>query len=351
VSNHHSELPELFLLLDANVVAPYYVPESSKKRRVPPRITSLMDAVRNGGAPYIFLYIPCFCIAEVFGVFDKYRFGRWNTDVKKTLSGGIPQPVYEDARRRFSEDVSQRRLLHPCDISRYHVLAADLVSPIDHYYQYYRDRARKAPKKPMGTYDHMIIAMGLHLSHVHGRENFAVVTADHRLAAILERARRIRRSAADTLGLPQAAERLGLRYAADIYPRVLNLAVCRNRDLADVLRAWPLPRHRLATGAAAELDRFKPIIRGLYREVGVFSDRLPYTAEFERLYRGFLCQTGVYVTRSQLWGFLLKIRKPQGGGLPTLSRPTARPVGQNRVENGSGPASQLGLSFAQSRAR
>ncbi|NQT81560.1 hypothetical protein HQ563_00935 [bacterium] len=321
--------PEVFALLDASVVAPYYVPESgsgAKSKRVNPRITGLMEAVRNGGAPYILLYIPSFCVAEVFGVFDKYRFGSWIPQLKKVVPDGIPQCRYEGARRRFSEDVAHGKLLHAYNLSGCHVRATDLISPVDHYYQHYRERGRRRVRlSPMGTSDRLIIAMGICLSRIHGRRNLAVVTADDRLAVILERARRMKRNTAERLGIPQAAERLALDYSADLYPRVVNLAKCTNGDLSRVFRLWPLPARGMARRPVSELDEFKPTVRSLYKEVNVPLDRLAYTAEFERLHARVVHERGAYITRSQLWRLLLKMRKAAGGGgLPRVGRRAPR---------------------------
>jgi hypothetical protein len=37
----------------------------------------------------------------------------------------------------------------------------------------------------MGTFDHLIISMGINLAHIHGRDNVCIVTADDRMADIL----------------------------------------------------------------------------------------------------------------------------------------------------------------------
>jgi hypothetical protein len=79
-SKHHIRNPRRrtlvgysrFVLLDANVVAGYYLPESLDWKRARPRIKELIDSVRAEASPEVFLYIPSICIAEVFGVFHKY---------------------------------------------------------------------------------------------------------------------------------------------------------------------------------------------------------------------------------------------------------------------------------------
>ncbi len=39
----------------------------------------------------------------------------------------------------------------------------------------------------MGTFDHLYVAMGIHLAHIHGSQNVALLTADNRVANIVHR--------------------------------------------------------------------------------------------------------------------------------------------------------------------
>ena len=61
----------------------------------------------------------------------------------------------------------------------------NLVAPVDHYYRFRRGKGR--PVAPMGTFDHLILSMGIHLAHIHGRENVAIISADDRLTDILKK--------------------------------------------------------------------------------------------------------------------------------------------------------------------
>jgi len=74
----------MYGLLDANVTAVYYSARSMKNAKAPKvveRIRNIVDTVRTKGSDH-FLYIPNICIAEVFGVFAKYAFGKWNVHLK-----------------------------------------------------------------------------------------------------------------------------------------------------------------------------------------------------------------------------------------------------------------------------
>ncbi len=117
----------MFILLDANVTAGYYLPRSLTSAKAGDRIQKVFDAVRTNQADHFF-YIPNFCIAEVFGVFMKHAFGAWNTHVK--TKGTIDKRVYESLVRQFSQDIHNGRFLCQYELSRYHILGINLVLAI-----------------------------------------------------------------------------------------------------------------------------------------------------------------------------------------------------------------------------
>lgn len=116
-----------YFLLDANVVAAYYLARTHKSARVSQRSRILIEAVRSG-AENPFFYIPNFCIAEVFSVFMKYRFGHWNRHLKgmSTIQG----KTYTCLRSQFQDDIHNARLFYHYELSRYHVLGINLVAPV-----------------------------------------------------------------------------------------------------------------------------------------------------------------------------------------------------------------------------
>ena len=233
-----------FLLLDASVVVPYYLPKAARHKKVPGRISTLVDSVRKGLSAHLFLYVPNTCIGEVFDVFNRFCWASWNPQVRKVFPRGLHGRTYERVRREFREDIHNGRVLHQYELCRYHLLALDLISPVDQYFQHYRDRGKTKTKRPMGIADLLVAAMAIWLVRIHGWEQFALVTADHRMSDILTKvATRVasRSATAQKLGLPTRAAELGFQFDSHLYPRVLNLAQARNSDLSHFFGEWPLP--------------------------------------------------------------------------------------------------------------
>ena len=227
-----------YLLLDTCVIAGYYLPRSLRSSKAAERIEVVLDSIRTGGAPDLFPYIPNLCIAEAFSVFAKHAFGKWNNHVKKT----IDTRVYGSLRKQFAADIHNGSLLYQYELSRYHVLATELVAPLDHYFQHTRNRTRKRNHRPMGTMDHLIVAMGIHLTHVHGAGNVVLVTSDDRLSNILRRCRSgISGETAKRLKLDVAEKITGKKFDPDLFPVPLNLKTATKGDLASALGGWPLP--------------------------------------------------------------------------------------------------------------
>jgi len=169
----------MFLLLDSNVTAGYYLPRSLNSKKARERIEIIFNSIRSKKNEH-FLYIPNFCVAEVFSVFMKHSFGHWNRHLKK---GTIDSRVYKSLVKQFRDDIHNGKFIYHLELNRYHILGIDLVAPIDHYYKI----SKKRSISPMGTFDHLIISMGIHLSHIHGSKNVCIVSADDRLTNILSR--------------------------------------------------------------------------------------------------------------------------------------------------------------------
>lgn len=230
----------VYLLLDANVTAAYYLPRSIRSQKARDRIENLLDSVRSGGSDH-FLYIPNFCIAETFSVFMKYAYGHWNRHVrsKKGADKRVDKRVYESLVWQFADDIHNGKFFYQYELSRYHILGIQLVAPVDHYFQITRGRKNH---NPAGTLDHLIISMGIQLAHVHGQDNVAIVTADDRLSRIVEKCKS--GLSADTvkkLKLHIAREVLGRDFDADLFPECINLKHTTNTRLGTLLGAWPLP--------------------------------------------------------------------------------------------------------------
>ena len=227
----------MYLLLDANVTAGYYLPRSLGSRRARDRITAIFNAVRSEGTRHFF-YLPNFCIAEVFSVFAKHSWGKWNKHLKN--KGTIDTRVYNRLSGQFRKDIHNGAFINQYELSRYHILGIDLVAPIDHHYQI--TRGSKKQHHPAGTFDHLIISMGIQLAHVHGSENVAIVSADRRLLKILEKCHGgIPAAVRKKLKLDRAEELTGKPFSPDIFPRRVDLVHGTKSELDTVLGKWPLP--------------------------------------------------------------------------------------------------------------
>jgi hypothetical protein len=232
----------VFILLDANVTAGYYLPRSLKHARAVERIENLLDSIRAGDAQH-FLYIPNFCIAEVFGVFMKYAFGRWNRDVKgKTLD----KRVYQRLVEQFQSDIHNGKFIYQYELSRYHILGTNLIAPVDHHYQYRRTPTgtkKTRNHRPMGTMDHLIVAMAVQLGRIHGVQNVAIVSSDHRLCDMVMKCHKgkVKPGTAARLKLSIAEAATGLQFAPKLFPRALNLAKKGDAHLREAFGTWPLP--------------------------------------------------------------------------------------------------------------
>jgi len=225
-----------YVLLDANVTAGYYLPRSLNSVKARGRIENIFDAARSKQVDFFF-YLPNFCVAEVFSVFMKHSFGTWNQHVAG--KGTIDTRVYKSLVKQFETDIHNGHFIYHYELSRYHVLGINLVAPVDHYYRFHRGKKRQAI--PMGTFDHLIISMGIHLAHIHGRQNVLLVSADDRLTSILGKCSGgLAASTVRKLKLKEAGQLTGRQFKPDTFPRHVNLKSATTSDLQSAFGHWPL---------------------------------------------------------------------------------------------------------------
>lgn len=226
----------MYLLLDANVTAGYYLPRSLNSKKARERIANIFDSARSGRSGFFF-YLPNFCVAEVFSVFMKHSFGAWNSHVKK--KGTIDTRVYMSLVKQFQDDIHNGKFIYHYELSRYHVLGINLVAPIDHYFRF--RRGKKQNVVPMGTFDHLIISMGVHLCRIHGRDNVVVVSADDRLTDILEKCcTGISKGTKKKLHLQNTEKLTGIPFEPSTFPRGVNLKTATEKELGEIFGSWPL---------------------------------------------------------------------------------------------------------------
>jgi len=234
-------MPRHHVLLDSNVIAAHYAPKSTKNATLATRATALL----TGSSPdlEIKFLTPNFCIAEVFAVFEKYRWGHtWNKQVKKANT--LTNAEFASARDGFRNAIHNGAKILQADLNRYHVLCADLISPINNAYKINRVRGGAVAKEkakrtvPAKTFDMLFVAMGIWLSNQLGRNNLTLVTADQRICDVVIRAQSTGLSKAIQDHLTAIATGLGLTYSADIYPEALDLAHATKAELRAQFPTW-----------------------------------------------------------------------------------------------------------------
>jgi len=230
-----------YILLDACVVAAFYAPKSTQNITLANRAKALF----SGASPSLDIrfLIPNFCIPEVFAVFEKYRWGRtWNRHVKKSTV--LTPSEFSAARKNFRSAIHNGSKILQVDLNRYHILCVDLISPVNNAYKIKRVRGGKDAKErakrtsPASTYDMLVAAMGIWLSHSYGNTSFTVITGDERLSDVVYRAKSTYLSEGIRNHLQDIAKGLSLSYSADLYPEVIDLAHAAKKELRDRLPDW-----------------------------------------------------------------------------------------------------------------
>ena len=308
-----------YVIMDSCVIASYYIEEAGHRYPiVTQRARTIIDHVKTNGTLDVRLVVPNICIPEIFSTFSKYRYGSWNRHVK---GHEIDDLTYWRAKLECRNDLHNGKVFQQICISRYDILATDLISPPDHFHQAKQKTNPRQSDPPMGAYDHTIIGMGIQFVKNRGRDNVVILTSDSRMNDILDRVKSRTDKEAPKLGLIRVARDLGLIYSPDIYPEVINIAKCGDPVLKGVFGEWPLSSNDIAVIAKATklTDSQKKTMAKIYDEVTeVTSEKLPYTDEFEVLCNAFVSKTGLDLSRNDIWRLLSNMRKrkelPRKGG-------------------------------------
>ncbi len=233
-----------YFLLDANVVAGYYLQRCLRSKVAYKRITDIFDSARSKKSDFFF-YLPNFCIAEVFSVFAKYTYGYWNQHVKK---GTLDTRVYDSLVRQFQDDIHNGKFINQYELSRYHILNINYVAPVNSYYKI--SRGKKKNIRPMGTLDCLIVAMGIQLVRIHGEEKVVLLSADDRLIDVVSKCKEgLPKETIKKLKLHKAKELTGIAFEPNIFPKYLNLKICSDSRVRGILGSWPLEVGRFPGGA------------------------------------------------------------------------------------------------------
>ena len=116
-----------------------------------------------------FLYMPQFCVTEVFNTYAR-KFYEENT---------IQADVYGKWRNAFISAIHNRRILYCYDLHRYHNLNAHKIYKLEH-----KGIPRSSEYDRLSGFDILIIAMGMELKKVHAPNDVFILTRDKRLKRI-----------------------------------------------------------------------------------------------------------------------------------------------------------------------
>ncbi len=149
------------------------------------------------------------------------------------------------------------------------------------------------------------------------------VTGDQRMADVVARAGRIKKTTAKSLGLLDVAESLGLTWERQVYPRVLNLQTATDADLKEAFGGWPLPTTKIADTSRSELteDEKQQLLNSWLEVATEYKmtnpDNLPYSGELEDIKVRFACESSKYLSNDEIFRYLIQQRKRRALPYPT----------------------------------
>lgn len=138
------------------------------------KVKALLDKIiEYKGLNKATLFMPSFCIAEVFNTFAKWRYR--NEDIK------INEEEYNAIKDKFRSHIRKGALITEYPLHIYHTYNTDYVIPFEHQWDIH--------EKALSTFDILILGMGIELVKHYGDSPVKIVTADKRLANIANQLR------------------------------------------------------------------------------------------------------------------------------------------------------------------
>lgn len=152
-------------LFDASAAVELYAPRTSKTEKAARFIVEQKKTHKQAT-----LYIPNFCVVEVFNTLARRHF----------KDGALHRAQYESSLKRFRDDVHWARTLYSYDLNCYHVIGADEIIPIEHHV------ASEHERDHLSTFDILIIAMACELAYLGRAEDTFLVTCDRRILKVVD---------------------------------------------------------------------------------------------------------------------------------------------------------------------
>jgi len=181
----------VFYLLDTNVALHHYIPD----KKVTPQLDHIIE---QHGLKKAFIFIPQFCVSEVFNTFAKLHYRKKETYPQEYqdlyLNDFKPLSVfdYQKVCGNFKADIKFGRLFYNYELSRYHVFNADHVITFEHQINLIRKNVKTGKEEPwlMSTFDILIIAMGIELARINGEDRTYILTCDKRIKVVADNIKR-----------------------------------------------------------------------------------------------------------------------------------------------------------------
>lgn len=173
-----------YILLDTNVLLNYYYNENED-------VTRIMNLLTTNLSKSVTLFMPNFCTAEFFKILSSECFYKKSLSTEKFCK--LKQNFINDISRDYKFNRLQKYVT--VDLNHYHLFNAHLVyEPAMEYMRTYHEDPyfKKNPqaKKYISTFDLLVIAQGIELGHIHGYENFCILTSDQLMYDIVAHLRK-----------------------------------------------------------------------------------------------------------------------------------------------------------------
>lgn len=174
-----------FYLLDASAAINHYITN--------PKVTPQLDLIiEQHGLKSAFLYVPQFCICELFNTLSKLHYRKKETYPQeyqeKYLKDYKPLSPEDFTKlcKNFQEDVRFGKLFYNYELNRYHTFNADHVMKLEHQTNLIRTNLKTSEEEPwlLSSFDILIIAMGIELAKIHGEGRTYILTCDRRIKVI-----------------------------------------------------------------------------------------------------------------------------------------------------------------------
>ena len=164
--------------------------------------------VEQKGLNQATIFMPNFCIAEVFNTLGRlrYREGVIKNDAE-----------YSIVKNAFRHHIRRGALISEYPLHIYHIYNADYIVPFEHQWSIGPDQSWH-----LSTFDILIIGMGMELAKHFGDENVRIVTCDNRLEMICNKLRKnMNDSIREKYNIPKSV----------IYPIAINLNTVARENL------------------------------------------------------------------------------------------------------------------------